>query len=134
MSPGGASDTDYNRREGYLKRQEDLANNDQANEAVLPFTNIYDKGYRVKMVAWKTSKQHVLQPVWAETNRQFGWNQRLLSALVATDHVGNDRAGNVCKRARFVSRGCIKNMSPKQINNAWMTWSFQANFMYNPVL
>ena len=54
--PGGVSDTDYNRREGYLQRQENFANNDLVNETVLPFTNIYDKGHRAKMIAWKTGK------------------------------------------------------------------------------
>ena len=132
--PGGVSDTDYNRKEGYLKRQEHFANNDEVNGAVLPFTNVYDKGYRAKMVAWKTGKQQVLQPVWAESDRRFGRNETLLSASVATDRAGNERAVNVCKRAWYVSRGFTQNMSPKQMNDAWMTWSFQANFMHNPVL
>ena len=132
--PGGVSDTDYNRREGYLKLQEDFANNDHVNEAVLPFTNIYDKGYRAKMVAWKTGKQHVLQPVWAESDRRFGRNETLLTGSVATDCAGNERAVNVSKRAWFVNRGFTPNMSPKQMNNAWLTWSFQSNFMFDPVL
>mmetsp|Transcript_40844 Transcript_40844/g.71807 ORF Transcript_40844/g.71807 Transcript_40844/m.71807 type:complete len:94 (+) Transcript_40844:2654-2935(+) len=36
------------------------------------------------MVAWKTGKQQVLQPVWAESDRRFGRNETLLSASVAT--------------------------------------------------
>ena len=132
--PGGVSDTDYNRREGYLQRQENFANNDLVNETVLPFTNIYDKGYRAKMIAWKTGKQRVLQPVWAESDRRFGRNETLLTGSVATDRAGNERAVNVSKRAWFLSRGFAQNMSPKRMNDAWLTWCFQANFMFNPVL
>ena len=67
--PGALSNSDYNRREGYLERQMDFANNDLVKLeedhdqlSVLPFTNVYDKGYRAKMVAWKCGKQKVLQP------------------------------------------------------------------------
>lgn len=132
--PGAVSDSVYNRREGYLKRQQEFASNDLFQDEVLPFTIIYDKGYRAKMIAWKTGKQQVLQPVWAESDKRFGRKQTLLSASVATDRAGNERAVNVCKRAWFVSRGFIQSMSPKRINDAWTTWSFQSNFMYNPVL
>ena len=66
--PGGISDTYYNGREGYLKRQEDAANNDDVNGAVLPSTSVYDKGYQAKMIALKTRKQHVLQTVWVESD------------------------------------------------------------------
>jgi len=104
------------------------------DEAVLPFTNIYDKGYRAKMIAWKTGKQRVLQPVWAESDRRFGMNDTLLSAVVATDCSGNERAVLVSKRSWFISRGFMQNMSPTQMNDAWLTWSFQANFMFDPVL
>jgi hypothetical protein len=141
--PGAVSDSDYNRREGYLKRQEAFANHDLVElEAgsgiyeVLPFTNIYDKGYRAKAVAWKTGRQHVLQPDedWAESDKQFKRSQTLRSASIATDRAGNERGVNVCKRSWFVSRGFTPNMNPTLINNAWATWSFQANFMFNPVL
>ena len=59
--------------------------------SVLPFTNIYDKGYQAKMVVWKCGKQKVLQPECAESDT-------LLSASVALDHGGNERGVNVCKR------------------------------------
>jgi hypothetical protein len=102
--PGAVSDSDYNRR------------------------------YRAKMVAWKCGKQKVMQPEWAESDKRFRRDQTLLSASVATDRGGNERGVNVCKRAWFVSRGFLPNMSPKQLNDAWTTWAYQANFMFNPVL
>ena len=104
------------------------------NFNVLPFTNVYDKGYRAKMVASRTGKQLVLQPEWAESDKRFGRDQTVLSASVAADRGGNERAVKVCKRAWFISRGFLPNMSPKQLNEAWTTWSYQANFMFNHVL
>ena len=132
--PGAVSDSVYNAQEGYLKRQEEFANNDLVNGDVLPFTNIYDKGYRAKMVAWKTGKQRVLQPVWAKSDQRFGRKETLLSASVASDRAGNERAVNVCKKSWFLMRGFTPAMKPQRINDAWTTWSFQANFMFNPVL
>ena len=101
---------------------------------VVPFTNIYDKGYRAKLVAWRAGKQQVLQPVWAQSDRRFGRDDTLLTASVATDRGANERAVNVCKRSWYVSRGFQTNLCAKQLNDAWTTWSFQANFMFNPVL
>jgi hypothetical protein len=40
----------------------------------------------------------------------------------------------VCMRAWVVSRGFLPNMSPKQLNDDWTTWLFEANFVFNPVL
>ena len=58
---------------------------------VLPFTNVNDKGYRTKMVAWRTGKQLVLQPEWAESDQRFRRDQTLLSASVAADRGGRMR-------------------------------------------
>jgi hypothetical protein len=67
--PGAVSDSDYNRREGYLERQMNFANKDlvavdggSGKLSVLPFTNIYDKGYRAKMVAWKCGEKKFFSP------------------------------------------------------------------------
>jgi hypothetical protein len=139
--PGAVSDSDYNKREGYLKRQEAFANHDlveleagSGEYRVLPFTNVYDKGYRAKAVAWKAGRQHVLQPDWAESDKHFSRGQTLRSASIATDRAGNERGVNVCKRSWFVSRGFTPSMHPTLISNAWATWSFQSNFMFSPVL
>ena len=139
--PGGVSDSDYNKREGYLNRQNNFAKSDLVELEVgsdmfevLPFTNVYDKGYRAKAVAWKCGRQHVIQPDWAESDKHFSRSQTLRSASIATDRSGNERGVKVCKRSWFIMRGFTPNMSPTLINNAWTTWSFQANFMFNPVL
>jgi hypothetical protein len=76
--PGAVSDSDSNRREGYLECQMNFANinlvkleEDHDELSVLPFTNVYNKGYHAKMVAWRCGKQKVLQPGWAESDKRF---------------------------------------------------------------
>ena len=68
---GAVSATDYNRRAGYVQQQEEFQNIDLVEGQVLPFLNIYNKGYRAKMVAWKNGKQKVLQPDYVNSNRRF---------------------------------------------------------------
>ena len=101
---------------------------------LLEFMNIYDKGYRAKAVAHRAGKQLVLQPAFAESDKHFNRNQTLLSAPVATDRGGNERAVNVAKQSWYVKRGFQLCTEPKQLNDAWLTWSFQSNFMYAPIL
>ena len=131
---GAVSDSDYNRREGYLERQEEFQQIDLVDNEVLPFLNIYDKGYRAKMAAWKNGRQKVLQPDWASSDRRFGRLETVTSASVASDRGGNERSVNVSKRAGYISRGFKPNMNPARFNEAWRTWAFQSNFMFRPVL
>ena len=53
LQPGAVSESDYNRREGYLERQKDFAEHDLVNEAFVHFTIIYNKEYQAKMIVWK---------------------------------------------------------------------------------
>ena len=101
---------------------------------LLQLMNIYDKGYHAKAVAHRAGKQLVLQPAFAESDKHFNRIQTLLSASVATDRGGNERAVNVAKRSWYVKRGFQPCTEPKQLSDAWLTWSFQSNFMYAPVL
>ena len=140
---GKVSDSDYNRRAGYLQKQEKFQNEDLIETEtdngwvvaeVVPFLNIYDKGYWAKMALWKNGNQHVLQPDWADSDRRFGWLETITSASVASDRGGNERSVNVSKRAGYISRGFLPNMCPIRFNKAWKTWAFQSNFMFQPVL
>ena len=101
---------------------------------LLAFLNIYDQGYRAKAVAHRAGKQLVLQPAFAESDKHFNRIQTLLSASVATDRGGNVRAVGISKRLRYVKRGYQPCSDPKQMNDAWLTQSFQSNFMHAPVL
>ena len=130
---GAVSDTDYNKRAGYIQNQKQFALNDLVNSKLVPFTNIYDKGYHARTVAWKEGEQLVLQPEWADSEKRFNRKQTLRTASVATDRGGNERAVKVCKRAGFISSGFHANACPQTLDDAWITWGLQANFMYNPI-
>jgi len=93
--PGAVSDSDYNRRAGYMDEQQEFQNKDTVGGEVKPFVNIYDKGYRAKMAAWKAGKQKVLQPDWANSDRRFNRTETLGSASVASDRGGNERSVNI---------------------------------------
>ena len=63
---------------GLFKCQRYFASNDEAekkkgsgNFSILPFRNVYHKGYRAKMVSWKCGQQKVLQPEWTESDTDF---------------------------------------------------------------
>ena len=136
--PGRVTDSDYNRREGYLERQREFQENDKVirngEEVNVPWLNIYDKGYHAHMAAWSNGNQRVLQPVWAKSGERFTRMDTITSASVATDRGGNERAVNVAKRSGYISRGFRPNMCPTRMNTAWIVSSFRANFKYEPVL
>ena len=136
--PGRVTDSDYNRREGYLERQREFQEHDKVirngEEVTVPWLNIYDKGYHAHMAAWSHGNQRVLQPVWAKSGERFTRMETIASASVATDRGGNERAVNVAKRPGHVSRGFQPNMCPKRLNKAWIASSFRANFKFEPVL
>ena len=97
-------------------------------------SSTYDKGYRAKAVAHRAGKQLVLQHDFAESDKHFNRNKTLRSASMATNRGGNERAVNVSKQSWYVKRGFQPCSDAKQINDAQLTWSFQSNFMYAPVL
>ena len=86
-------------------------------DTVIPFLNIYDKGYRAKMAAWQNGRQLVLQPDFKKSDKKFNRSQTILSASVATDHGRNERVVNVSKRAGLISRGFQPNADPIRFNN-----------------
>jgi hypothetical protein len=112
--------------------QKEFAENDKSSNE--PFTNILDRGFRCNVAAWRMGGQYILQPTFAKSDRQFTTNQLLSSAAIATDRGGNERAVNVCKRSGLLKRGLGTNGSMENLDNAWLAWSFQANFMYDRVI
>ena len=100
----------------------------------MAFTNIFDKGYRVNLAAWRAGKQRVIQPIFARSDRKFSGMETLVSGSVASDRSGNERAVNRAKKSNILKRGLKAAGCPKRINNVWLSWSFQSNFMYKAVL
>ena len=135
---GRITDTDYTKREGYLRRQREFQERDKVEkdgvETVLPFLNVHDKGFRVNTAAWSEGRQLVLQPDFAKSDRRFSRIQTISSASVASDRGANERTVNVSKRAGYIKRGFRPNMCPINFHKAWKTSAFKGNFMYKPVL
>jgi len=101
---------------------------------IVPFTNVYDKGYRARAVCWRHGGQLTAQPVYGKSDQRFRGTDTMFSASVASDRGGNERGVNVSKRCGVIKRGFKPGMDTKMFRDTWITWSFQANFMFNPVL
>jgi len=131
---GCVSDTCYQGKSGIFQKQKEYAELDMINGEIVPFTNIFDKGYRNRLIAWQHGKQITLQPSFASSDKKFGRHQTLSSAVVAADRSGNERAVRLTKMSNYISSGLHKGQSMQRLNNAWLTWGFQVNFMFNTVI
>ena len=137
---GAVSDTDYNKRAGYLKEQQKFQENDlvfddgDAMGRKVVFLILYDRGYRAKMAAFLAGKQEVVQPPASKSDERFRGRMTVYAATVAHDRSGNERSVNVCKRSAMMKRGFKPGMNPIRFNAVWRGWAFWANFMYEAVL
>jgi hypothetical protein len=82
---GNVSDSNYNERAGYLDEQWEFQKIDLIDGKVLPFTNIYDKGYRARAVCWRKGGQLVAQPIYAKSDQRFKGSDTLISASIAVN-------------------------------------------------
>ena len=126
---GATSDSFYQKETKLFHQQKLFAEQDLVRGKYVPFTNIFDKGYRLILAAWKEGKQKVIQPVFAKSDRKFTGLETITSASVASDRGGNERGVNVCKRSGFLQRGLRPKSCPIRLDNVWLTWSFTTNFM-----
>jgi hypothetical protein len=131
---GATSDSHYQEMTEIFKRQNDFAKIDLVHNKILPFTNILDKGYRVNLPAWRAGRQEVIQPIFAKSDRKYSGVDTIHTADVATTRSGNERSVNLCKQAGYIKRGLRPHSKASTMDDVWLTWSFQTNFMYNPVL
>ena len=85
---GAVSDTMYQEKCGVLKLQEDFARYDKVDDKEIPFLNIFDKGYRIRLAAWRDGNQLlVLQPHFAKSDEKFSGKATLSSASMAADRL-----------------------------------------------
>ena len=64
---GSVSDTSYQEKSGIFQMQAAFANADDVNgKTRIPFTNIFDKGCRNGLAAWRARKQLTMQPHFAK--------------------------------------------------------------------
>jgi len=107
---------------------------DLVQGCLIPFTNVTDKGYRCVAAAWRHGRQFLLQPQFAKSDKQFTTTHIISSAAIASDRGGNEHAVRVCKEAGVLKQGLYKAGSMETLCDMWLAWSFQANFMFGPVL
>jgi len=99
---GAVSDTMYQEKCGVLKLQEDFARYDKVDDKEIPFLNIFDKGYRIRLAAWRNGNQLVLQPHFAKSDEKFSGKATLSSASMAADRSANERAVRLAKQPGYL--------------------------------
>jgi hypothetical protein len=57
----------------------------------------------------------------------------LRAASVAADRSGNE-AVRISKMSVYVKRGTQQHKNIVRLCDAWLAWSFQAKFMFEPIL
>ena len=134
---GAISDSDYVKLSGLLDDQQEFAELDkQRDGSTIPFTNTFDKGYRVLQECLEKGKQLCWQPAFARSDERYGSFATLLTAVVAYVRSGNERSVKHIKHSWLVVRGCMAagdNFDLNIIADIWLAWGFQVNFMYEPV-
>ena len=117
-----------------LPQQQRFQEHDKQNNAIISFLLVLDKGYRITMLA-RQYNQSCRQPIFAKSDEQFQRNDLLLSAGVDVNRSGNERGVKYMKHSWIVSRG-IKhgNFDLPAVDDIWLAWGFQVNFMYKNVL
>ena len=131
---GGIDDSKYIKQSKILMQQQIFQQEDSPTTTPLCFINIFDKGYRVTMIA-KQHLQRCLQPTFSQSDTQFSRNDVLHSASVAVVRSGNERAVKNTKHCWIVQRGVRNpNFDLAMLDDIWLAWGFQVNFMYGSVL
>ena len=72
--------------------------------------------------------------MFGRSGRKFRGVETLTSASVATHRSVNERAVNLSELSGLLQRGLSCTVCPKKIDNIWLVWIFQTNFMYKTVL
>ena len=130
---GAISDSDYQEKCGILEMQQKFAEMDLVAGLVIAFLLIVDKGYRIIQAAWRAGRQEVVQPTFARSDEMFTDMETLISGSVAVDRSGNERAVRLVKLSGFLRRGLHQKGSPTRLNDMWLAWAFQCNFMFKAV-
>ena len=105
-----------------------------ANQPARKFLNIFDKGYRLSLEAAKLD-QACLQPHFAKSDSQFSRHELISSGAIAYLRSGNERNVKQMKRSRILRQGVASaNFNLERLDNIWMAWGFQVNFMCRPCM
>jgi hypothetical protein len=105
---GAVSDSEYFKRSGILKQQQQFLEAYDTTTKDTKWYNILDKGYKAGVAAWQSGGQLILQPSFASANEQFSACQALYSAAVAADRSANEHAVWISKASCFLLDGLEK--------------------------
>jgi hypothetical protein len=136
---GAVSDTMYQEKSGIFEQQDAFSKDDSPppledeEKEVLPFTNIFDKGYRNRLAAWRAGRQLTLQPDFAQSDKKFRRKETLSSAAVAASRAANERAVKLAKTSEYLKSGLKQRQSFQRLQHIWLAYGFQLNFMYQAV-
>ena len=132
---GGIDDSSYIDLCKILKQQKLFQELDrEALAEIIEFINILDKGYRSTILA-RDHNQSCLQPTFAKSDEQFTGSQVLHSAAIAVVRSGNERAVKRVKDSWIIQRGIHSaTYDLSKLDDIWLAWGFQVNFMYDTVL
>ena len=83
---------------------------------------------------WIQGRHEVEQPVFARSDCRFTGIEKLKSAYIATDISGNEIAVKMAKMFGSLARGLRYTGCLKRLDNIWLAWSFQCNFMLKSIL
>ena len=96
--------------------------------------HVLDKGYRCTVMMFRHGEQRVLQPIYAIKNKRWTDNEALTTASIASDRSGNERAVKLLKTSGLIKYGIESHQSFEYINDIWLSYGFQVNFMYKSVM
>jgi hypothetical protein len=82
------------------------------------------------IAAWRKGQYLLQLLMFARSDHHFTTEDILTLAAIAKDRAGNKSAVNICKQSGVIKRGLLLHGSPAALDNTWLAWSFQANFMF----
>jgi hypothetical protein len=130
---GAIGDSQYVDETKILSLQQKFSEEDPSSS--IPFTNIFDKGYRLTLKCMETGGQLVWQPMFARSDQRYGSSGVNLSAVVASTRSGNERAVKMMKHLWFLKRGYTnaQHFDLSLLADVWLAWGFLVNFKYSLV-
>ena len=75
----------------------------------------------------------MLQPDFKKSDKRFSGQQVISSAIIAEDRSANERAVRLAKKCGYLKRGVHGNVDMKRMDNWWLAWGFQVNFIFRRV-
>jgi len=133
LCTGGIDDSRYVKMVKIFEKQQQYAQYDDETDH-RPFTNIFDRGYRVVLDGVKCGKQICIQPVFTDSEKKFTTNEVLYLAAIAALRSGNEPAVRQVKSSWWLKRGCtFQSWDFSMLSDIWLVWGFQINFMYSAV-